>query len=61
LHVYLSGVIKLPLTLTPVDDGDICFTPVMFDKINRSIKHLQQGMIAKLEMEEERKQILNSL
>ena len=52
---------KQAYLLTPVDDEDIYFTPEMLDKINRSIKQVQEGMITKIETEEELNQFLESL
>jgi hypothetical protein len=52
---------KQAYLLTPVDDEDIYFTPEMLDKINRSIKQVQEGMMTKIETEEELNQFLESL
>ena len=52
---------KQAYLLTPVDDEDIYFTPEMLDKINRSIKQLREGMVTKIETEEELNQFLESL
>ena len=52
---------KQAYLLTPVDDEDIYFTPEMLAKINRSIKQVQEGMITKIETEEELNQFLESL
>jgi K+/H+ antiporter YhaU regulatory subunit KhtT len=52
---------KQAYLLTPVDDEDINFTSEMLDKINRSIKQVQEGMITKVETEEELNQFLESL
>ena len=52
---------KQAYRLTPVDDGDIYFSPEMLDKINRSIKQVQEGMMTKIETEEELNQFLESL
>ncbi len=52
---------KQAYLLTPIDDEDIYFTPEMLDKINRSIKQVQEGMTTKIETEEELNQFLESL
>ena len=52
---------KQAYLLTPVDDEDIYFTPEMLAKINRSIKQVQEGMMTKIETEEELNQFLESL
>jgi len=52
---------KRAYLLTPVDDKDIYFTPAMLDKINRSIKQVQEGLVTKIETEEELNQFLDSL
>jgi hypothetical protein len=52
---------KQAYLLTPVDDEDIYFSPEMLDKINRSIKQVQEGMMTKIETEEELNQFLESL
>lgn len=52
---------KRAYLLTPVDDEDIYFTPAMLDKINGAIKEVQEGLVTKIETEEELNQFLNSL
>ncbi|MEE4286028.1 MAG: hypothetical protein V2I31_07760 [Mariniphaga sp.] len=52
---------KRAYLLTPVDDEDIYFTPAMLDKINGAIKEVQEGLVTKIETEEELNQFLDSL
>ncbi len=52
---------KRAYLLTPVDDDDIYFTPAILDKINGAIKQVQEGLVTKIETEEELNQFLDSL
>jgi hypothetical protein len=52
---------KRAYLLTPVDDEDIYFNPAMLDKINGAIKQVQEGLVTKIETEEELNQFLDSL
>jgi hypothetical protein len=52
---------KQAYLLTPVDDEDIYFTPAMLDKINESIKQVQEGKVTKVATEEELNQFLENL
>ena len=52
---------KQAYILTPIDDKDVYFTPAMLDKINRSIKQIEEGKVTKIETEEELKQFLENL
>lgn len=52
---------KRAYLLTPVDDEDIYFTPAMLNKIDKSIKQVQEGLVTKIETEEELNQFLASL
>jgi len=52
---------KQAYLLTPVDDEDIYFTPAMLDKIDESIKQVQEGKVTKVATEEELNQFLENL
>lgn len=52
---------KQAYLLTPVDDEDIYFTPAMLDKIDESIKQIQEGKVTKVATEEELNQFLENL
>jgi hypothetical protein len=52
---------KQAYLLTPVDDEDIYFTPAMLDKIDESIRQVQEGKVTKVETEEELTQFLDNL
>jgi hypothetical protein len=52
---------KQAYLLTPVNEEDLYFTPAMLDKINRSVKQLQEGMVIRIETEKELDQFLDNL
>jgi hypothetical protein len=52
---------KQAYLLTPVDDDDLYITPLMLDKINRSLKQVKEGKVTKVKTEEELNQFLDNL